>query len=102
MEQTVLDIIWKYVVIVYKWLVIVFGNFTIITSIVFIIWKLTENYRIKKATKAYAQKIDKSKFFQDMLSKMTDEEKEKLEKNKKASTKITLDFGSMQTKKETK
>ena len=57
---------------------------------------------IHKTTKKFAKELIKNKFMDEALKPMTDEEKKEMNENKKAETKITLNFGDMSVTKENK
>lgn len=87
---------------IYKLLVIIIGNGMIAILIIYGIMKIREFHIMKKSTKQFANALHKSNFIQDALGKMSEEEKETLAKNNKAESKVTLNFGDMSVKKETK
>ena len=83
---------------IYKWSVLILGNFTLFIMIAFIFYKIYEKIMIKKSTKKFAKELIKNKFMDEVFKPMTAEEKENL----KTQTKITLDFSDMSVKKENK
>ncbi len=87
---------------IYRGVVFFLGNATLILIFVTYGVKIYQHFKMKKITKEYAEKIHKSNFLYDALGKMTDEEKERLKKDPKSSTKVTLDFNDVSVKKEIK
>ena len=93
-----LEIFLSILYFIYKWLVLILGNFTLFIMIGFVFYKIYEKIMIKKSTKKFAKELIKNKFMEEVFKPMTDEEKA----NVKTQTKITLDFSNMSVKKENK
>lgn len=88
--------------LIYKLLVILFGNVLLIYLIGLAIYSIIKKINVTKYNKSVADKLKDSNMFTDMFGKMTDEEKAKLEKTGKAETEVKLDLDTLKTTKKTK
>lgn len=88
--------------LIYKLLVILFGNVLLIYLIGLAIYSIIKKINVTKYNKSVADKLKDSNMFTDMFGKMTDEEKAKLEKTGKAETEVKLDLNNLKTTKKTK
>ena len=87
---------------IYKATTMTIGTIVLFIMIIAGIRQIYVSIAMKRIAKKYAKKLNEINIFNDVNGKMTDEEKEKLEKDGKAETKITLDFKTMEYTKETK
>lgn len=78
------------------------GTVVILSSLIALGHKIYHHFKMKKIVKEYTEKLKESNFLQDIAAKMTDEEKELMDKNKKVKTEIKLYFDSMKATKKTK
>lgn len=87
---------------VFNIIIDIFGYFTFVSFLIYIVYKIFEKSIMKHRVKAYAKKLAESNFLQEATAEMTDEEREKLIKTNHAETKIKLDLNTMQKTSETK
>jgi uncharacterized lipoprotein YehR (DUF1307 family) len=82
--------------------IFILGNFTLLLILVWVGIKIYRFVVMKVTTKEFAKKLYASNYVNEAFGNMTDEEKERLKKDGKAETKVTLNFSDMSVKKETK
>lgn len=86
----------------YKWVIIVLGNFSLFVIIVYLITKIREKIIMKISTKKFAKELMKNKFIDESIGKITPEEQEDIKNKKYKETKITLNLNDMSVTKERK
>lgn len=87
---------------IYRFIIFFLGNATLIILVAYWGTCIYKHFKMKKVVKEYGEKLHKSNFINDALGKMTDEEKAKMKEKKSATSTVTLNFGDMSVKKETK
>lgn len=90
------------IISIFKYIFLCLGFATFLIIVVTLVANIYKHFKMKKIIKEYAEALEKNNFLKDALGPMTEDEKNRMKKDHRAKTEVSMDFGTMKVKKESK